>query len=267
MQIKNESLVKSLQKTGFTDKEALVYVSLLELGGAYPSRIAEYCGIKRATTYNILATLSVRGLINEIEKRNKIFYQIEKPQKVINYSNTKVELAKEGLERAEKLLPDLESLFSLLGDKPKVRFFEGVETVSLICDDMISGKGNYEMIAFSNAKKFRSFMKEGELRDFIKAKERLNITTRAIIPDTPEDRLYSPEVFRGINPALVPRVRYMPAEKFLYEAELTIYSNNKVSITKLGGQNIIGVIIEDKMIHDLMKMIFELAWNSPEIRD
>lgn len=267
MQIKNESLVKSLQKTGFTDKEALVYVSLLELGGAYPSKIAEYCGIKRATTYNILATLSVRGLINEIEKRNKIFYQIEKPQKVINYSNTRVEMAKEGLERAEKLLPDLESLFSMLGDKPKVRFFEGPETVSLICDDMIFDKGNYEMIAFSNAKKFRSFMKEEELRDFIKAKERLNITTRAIIPDTPEDRSYSPEVFRGINPALAPRVRYMPAEKFPYEAELTIYSNNKVSITKLGGQNIIGVIIEDKMIHDMMKMIFELAWKSPEVRE
>jgi len=212
MQIKNESLVKSLQKTGFTDKEALVYVSLLELGGAYPSKIAEYSGLKRATTYNILTTLSIRGLVNEIEKRNKIFYQIDKPSKLIKYSDSKIEMAKEGLERAQKILPDLESLFSMLGDKPKVLFFEGPETVQTICDDMVAGIGNYEMIAISNAKKFRNYMKESELRDFIKSKDRLNISTRAIIPDTLEDRSCSPEVFSEINPQLSPKVRYMPAE-------------------------------------------------------
>lgn len=41
MQIKDTSLVRKLEKTGFTDKEALVYVSLLELEGAFPSKIAK----------------------------------------------------------------------------------------------------------------------------------------------------------------------------------------------------------------------------------
>lgn len=267
MQIKNTSLVKEMQKIGLSDKEALIYVSLLELGGAYPSKIAEYAGIKRATAYNILVTLSVRGLVNEIEKRNKIFYQIEKPNKLIQFSNTRVQSAKDGLERAEKMLPDLESIFSLLGDKPKVLFFEGEDTVGRICDDMVAGAGNYEMLAFSNAKKFKNFMPEGQLRDFIKAKERLNISTRAIIPETKEDRSYRETVFGGIKKNLWPGVKYMPADKFPYEGEITIYGKNKISITKLGGGNIIGVIIEDKMIHDMMKMIFELSWESPGLRD
>jgi HTH-type transcriptional regulator, sugar sensing transcriptional regulator len=267
MQIKNQSLVKSLQKTGFTDKEAMVYVSLLELGGAYPSKIAEYSGIKRATTYNILTTLSVRGLINEIEKRNKIFYQIDKPSKILNYSNSRIEIAKEGLEKTEKILPDLESIFSLIGDRPKVLFFDGPDTILNICNDTVSGKGNFEMIAFSNASKFKDVMTPKQLTDFVKTKERLNISTRGILPDTPENRSYSPKVFKEIKKELWPKARYMPAEKFPYEGEITIYGVNKVSITKLGGQNIIGVIIEDKMIHDMMKMIFELSWNSPEVRD
>jgi hypothetical protein len=46
-----------------------------------------------------------------------------------------------------------------------------------------------------------------------------------------------------------------------------VYGTNKVSITKLGNQNMIGVIIEDKIIHDMMKMIFELSWNSSEVRE
>jgi len=50
-------------------------------------------------------------------------------------------------------------------------------------------------------------------------------------------------------------------------AEITIYGDKKVAMTKFGNENIIGVIIEDKIIHDMMKMIFELAWNSPEVRE
>ena len=77
MQIKDQILVKKLEKTGFTDKEALIYVSLLELDGAFPSRIAQYSGLKRATAYDVLTALTIRGLVNEIEKKNKLFYQIE----------------------------------------------------------------------------------------------------------------------------------------------------------------------------------------------
>ena len=76
MKIKNPDVLKKLEQTGFSDKEALVYASLLELGGAYPSRIAEYAGLKRSTVYNVLLHLSVRGLISEIDKKSKLFYQI-----------------------------------------------------------------------------------------------------------------------------------------------------------------------------------------------
>lgn len=267
MQIKNQSLVKSLQKTGFTDKEALVYVSLLELGGAYPSRIAEYSGIKRATTYNVLTTLSVRGLVNEIEKRNKIFYQIDKPHKLTQYSSSRIQIAKEALEKTEKILPDIEQLFSLIGDKPKVLFFEGPDTIYSICQDMISGIGNYEMIAFSNANKFKDAMNPSQLRDFVKAKESLNITTRGILPDNTKNRSYGENVFEGIKKDYWPKMKFVSSEMFPYEAEITVYGKNKVSITKLGGQNIIGVIIEDQIIHDMMKMVFELAWNSSLVKE
>ena len=80
MKIKNPLFLKKLEKTGFSDKEALVYLTLLELGGASPSKIAEYAELNRTTVYKILLNLSVRGLINEIEKRNKLFYQIYRKQ-------------------------------------------------------------------------------------------------------------------------------------------------------------------------------------------
>jgi len=73
MQIQNPDFLKKLEKSGLSDKEALVYLSLLELGGAFPSKIAEYSGLNRSTVYMVLLNLSVRGLVNEIEKKNKFF--------------------------------------------------------------------------------------------------------------------------------------------------------------------------------------------------
>lgn len=256
-----------MQKVGFTDKEALVYVTLLELGGAYPSRIAEYSGLKRATTYNVLTVLSVRGLVNEIEKRNKIFYQIDKPHKLTQYSDRRVEIAKEEKEKTEKILPDIEEIFSLMADRPKVLFFEGPDTLVNIYKDVVAEK-NYEMVGFTNANKFKDTMTAAQLNDYIKAKERLNILTRGITADTPENRAYSQNVFGSVkNKELWPKIRFASPDKFPYEAEIIVYEKNKVGIVKLGGQNIIGVIIEDKTIHDMMKMIFEFAWNSSWVTD
>lgn len=266
MQVKNELLVRELQKTGFTDKEAVVYVTVLELGSAYPSRIAEYSGIKRATAYNILTTLAIRGLVNEIEKRGKLFYQISKPQKLLAYSRTKIQLAEESLSRAEKLLPDLEGIFSLIADRPKVQYLEGPDAVLTIGNDLITDAKNYELLSFSNANKLYDFLSESQLRNFMKEKIRLRITTRIIAPDTPENRAYGAETFKDKKEELQKK-RYAPPELFPHEAEITIYAKNKVSIVKLGGPTIIGVIIEDAVIHDMMKMIFELSWSNPMLKE
>ncbi len=253
-------LSNSLNKTGLSDKEAAIYSALLELGGGFPSKIAEYAKIKRSTTYKVLLDLSVKGLATEIKKRNKIYYQPERPDKLIHYAKSRIKLAEQEFNNAEKIAPRLSEIFSAFDQRPKIRFFEGPNAVLNICTDMISEKTKYEMLAFSNAKLFKNYLPKLDLQDFIKGKERLGITTRGILPDTPEDREYDKNVFAGIKKSLWPKMRFIPKEEFPYEAELTIYGKNKVSIAKLTQDNVIGIIIEDTVIHGMMKMIFEIAW-------
>lgn len=267
MQIKNPSLLQKLEKAGFNPKEALVYTSLLELGGAYPSKIAEYSGLKRSTVYNILVTLSVRGLINEIEKRNKLFYQIEKPERIIKYTEGRIRIAEEESERMRTLLPDIEGLFGSLGTRPKVTYFENEEGIMQIFDDMVSGQGKYEMVSFSNAKELENIFPEKLFENFRKSKERIGITTRGIVPDTQEDRVYNSKFFKGYKKEIVPTMRYIPKDMFPFKGEITVYGKNKVSIINLNKENLVGTIIEDETIHGMMKMIFELSWNSAVVKE
>ncbi len=263
--MKNNTLADKLVHTGLSDKEAAIYSSLLDLGGgAFPSAIAEKAGIKRSTAYKILLGLNIKGLVNEIKKKNKIFYQLEKPEKLIRHSKSLIQIAEDNLEKAQKLFPELQGLYALTSNKPKVLFFEGTEEVNSIYLDMITPQKPYEMLAVANARAFKDNMTFKQVRHFVKEKERLGIPVRGIVPDTKEDRDFSPTVFEGINKKYWPQLKFIKPELFPFQTEITLYSNKKVALAKFGNKHPIGVIIEDEVIFGTLKLMFELAWSGAD---
>ena len=262
MNIINIDLVKKLEKSGFTDKEALIYVSLLELGGAFPSKIALYAGINRSTTYKILLNLSIRGIINEIEKKNKIFYQIEKPEKILRYSQNKLKQMEDSLETVKAVLPEIEGLYGSGQSRPKITYFDNTESILSIYTDMVTNQKPYEMLAFSAASELMDFVPEKFFANYVKEKERMGITTRGIIPDSEKDRKFNEIIFKDVSKKYWPQIKYIPRGKFPSSSEITVYGANKVSIINFKENQMTGLIIEDSSIHELLKTIFELSWNS-----
>ncbi|MCX6743145.1 MAG: hypothetical protein NT116_02805 [Candidatus Parcubacteria bacterium] len=263
--MENIELIKKLRGIGLSDKMALVYGTILELGIAFPSKIAQITKLNRTTVYHILDDLAIKGLVTEIERKNKICYQIEKPTKILSYAKSQIRIAKERAERAQKLLPDIEGLFSLVPNKPRVRYFEGIDGVKNIYEDHINVEAKYEMISFSNVKELMNLLPETFVRDYIKKKEQLGITTRAIFPADQFSRDYNKKIYRGIKEKILVQRRYIPQEMFHYDADIAIYGTNKVSIINFQKNTLIGVIIEDETIAGMMKMIFELSWNSTKV--
>ncbi len=264
--MKNETIIRHLQKTGLSEKTAIIYATLLELGGAYPSRLAEVTKLNRSTIYKILLELSIKGLITEIERGKKLFYQIENPAKLIRFTKTQSDMAQEAYEKTRDLIPELEGIFAMNPNKPIIRYFNDADGIISIYEEMVSQKKKYEMISFSHGQAFKNYLPAKSLYTFVKAKERFGITTRAIIPDTAENRKYDEEVFKGLDKKAWPDIRYVPKEVFPFEAEMTLYDNDKLAITKLTGEKLIGIVIEDKLVHDMFKMIFELLWKSDQVK-
>ncbi|MFZ5364813.1 MAG: TrmB family transcriptional regulator [Patescibacteria group bacterium] len=253
-------LISELRKAGLKQKEAEIYAALLELGGAYPSKIAEYTKLNRSTVYKILEELSIKGLVSEVQKGKKLYYQIEKPDKLVRFAKEQIKLAENRLENAEKILPDIEGLFTLTPNKPKVSFYEELDGVLKVYADHVDVKESYEQLAFSNTAGVIEFMPLKFREDYVKKKEKISIPSRGIVPDTEKDIDYNKTVYRNVNKGIWPKLRWIPAKMFPYKGEITIYENNKVSLVNFSEPTMIGVIIEDKDIHDMMAMIFELAW-------
>ncbi len=263
MAIQHENLVKKLEKSGLTDKESLIYMCLLELGGAYPSRIAEYTGLNRSTVYMLLTQMGIKGLVNEIEKRGKLFYQIESPTRLVRQAKSRLSMVQDEIEAAQRLLPDLEGLFSV-ADKPKISYFEGIDGVLQLYESHVSVSKPYEMLAWANASGLEEALPAKFFVEYRRTKEKKGITTRGILPDTEMDKSFIDRVYEGYQKEIIPVMRFIAREKFPYNAEITIYGEKSVSIVNLGKEKLTGVIIEDPTIHGLMKMIFELSWSGAE---
>jgi predicted transcriptional regulator len=260
------NLKEKLEKSGLTEKEASIYSTILKLGGAYPSKIAEVTKINRSTVYKILLDLSVKGLVNEIEKSKKLFYQIENPQRLVRYVRDRVNIASDQFENVQKLAPDIEGLYSLFSDKPKVLFFEGQEDVMQVYADHLNVKKPYEMLAWANTTYLQDLLKLNFFLHYRTTKEKIGITTRGIVPDTEYDQEFVNNTYKkiGIAEKYWPHMKYISHSDFSFTGEITIYGEDKVSIVNLNKNHFTGTIIQDKTIHDMMKMIFELSWKGAD---
>lgn len=256
----DHKLLKTIQNAGLSEKGAQVYLALLDLGGAFPSQVAKHAGLQRSTVYEVLADLAVKGLVSEIEKRGKYFYSIEHPQRLLHFSERAVVRAQEQQQKLQELLPNLEGLYTGIANKPKISYFEGVNGVMEIYGDHLATHKKYEMVGFVNVAELMQFLPQKKYRDYVRTKERLGITTRGVIPDTLEDREYEKTVYKGVKKSILPQIRSISKDAFPWKGDITIYDTNKVSIVSFSRQNLIGIIIESETIHQMMRMIFELAW-------
>jgi len=245
-----------------SEKEVAVYATLVEIGGAFPSRISELAGLNRSTTYSILTSLAIKGLVSEIKRNNKIYYQIEKASNLLKYSKDRIKMAENRYKKTLKIIPELEGLISLTPNKPKIRFFEGSSEIFMVYEDHVDVTKKYEMLAWSNAGQIGKIMPKKLKQHYLVTKDRLGIKLRAIVPNSHDNLVYNDVVYKNVSKAIVPNLRFVDADDFPYMSEITIYGVDKVSIVNFNKETPVGVVIENQTIHDMMKMIFELSWNS-----
>lgn len=256
----DDNLAQKLKLSGLSDKEALIYTSILKSGGSFPSKISEDTKLNRSTVYKVLGTMSIKGLVSEIEKRKKFFYQVGSPKNLERYVNSKITIAKREREHLQTILPKIEGLFTSVPNKPIVRFYEGEDDVLSVYEDHVNTNEKYEMLAFSNTADLMQFIPEDFRDDYIKKKAKLGITTRAILPDSEVDLKYNETFYTKFPKTIWPKIKHVSRKIFPFKSDLTIYGKNKVSIINFNAPQFAGTVIEDQIIHDLMVMIFELSW-------
>ncbi|MEK9165409.1 MAG: helix-turn-helix domain-containing protein [Patescibacteria group bacterium] len=244
----NQNLQQSLANLNFTNKEAKIYLALLELGKGTVTQITRKAGLNRTTGYDILDSLTNRALVSISGKEPKQEYIAEPPDKILTGLTEQIAQNKKQLEQARAILPQLRSIHNV-GDRPKVKFYEGKEGLIQVYEDTLSSKETIK--AFATVDDMHRTLPD-YFPKYYKRRAQKGIAIDAIIPDTKMARervAHNKEEKRTV--ALI------PADKFYFSPEINIY-DNKVMIASWREK--LGIIIESAEIADALKKIYELAW-------
>lgn len=239
------SLIQDLVSLGFDEKRAKVYLTLLELGTAKAQDISKKALLERPTTYDILSKLSKDGLVSSYEKRGVRYYVASQPEKI-------KQRFRELEQKTEKVLPELQLLYSASESKPRIRFFEGIEGIKTVLEDTLLASNKLLRGILSMTDLYRvpgkQFM-DVYVKQRIEQKFSVQVIRSKQREVKKEDWPTSNEQLRVL--------RYAPSEMnfdmttYLYDQKIGLISTEKENF---------GIIIESAEFSRTMNNLFDALW-------
>ncbi len=129
---------KYLEYVGLSEKEAIIYLALLEVGTISGLDLAKKTGLKKSIVYVILEVLVKRGLAREVIIGKRVQYQSESPDVLRDIIKSKRHKLDDEAHRIETIVSELKSIEKDTGEKPHTRFFDGREAVKVSIEEHVS---------------------------------------------------------------------------------------------------------------------------------
>ncbi len=233
-----------LVNTGLTEKEANIYLALLELGEASILKLSRATKLNRASLYYIMEKMIERGLVTKLTKKSGDFFTPINPKLWFSQEKTKV-------HDLEKIIPELMGLQNKIGQRPQVSYFEGIENVKAIYADSLQAKT--DILNYANSREVRTYWPEYD-EEYVKKRAKNKIWLRGIAPDDDYGRRVQNE-----DQNFYREIRLINKRKLDFNNEIMIYDHKIATITF--AEEVFGVIIESREVSKTNRAIFEMAWN------
>lgn len=241
----DSDLLKLLENTGFTEKEARVYLALLELGKGDVSDIAKIAGLKRSIIYVLLEGLIKRGYVSELPNQKINTYQAIDPSFILTQLKTVT-------RNFSEMLPIFRTLHNKGKQRPKITYHETKEGIWNVYQEMNQSEKAFFISSYEKIGKYFP----GAIGEWISAYQKgiIPLKARHLVANNKFDL----EIMRKFS-AINQEVKYLPAIKE-FNMDFTIFKN-KLAITSLEDEPFI-VVIESESLVNSIRPIFEIAWRS-----
>jgi len=235
-------LTETLKSLGIDEKQTKVYLACLELGSGTVQEVAEKSGVKRTSIYNFLEEMKQKGLVFEITQKNKTVLTAADPSEL-------VARMRRNYEQAQKILPELLGIFNLPGNKPRVRFYPGIEGIKDAYDDILNT--GEDLCGFSDYEKMLAVMDNEYMWNFAKKRTERKMKFFCIAKDGPQGKKV-----KALDQKQLREIKLVNNVNF--ETEINIYGN-KVAMVSFR-QPYTAIIIEDAAIAQTLRSVWRAWW-------
>lgn len=226
-----------LIEIGLNDKEAGVYLYLLETNKSTATNIAKYLKINRSVVYSVVEKLIEKGLVNFILIDGKKHFSATSPKYLQDYLTDKQNILKDIMPSLESLKPKNKETFSC-------EVYEGLKGGIAVLKDILRYGQDY--VSFGDEGKF-GHITGTILEQYLRRLDEKNIKERILTKEGTTFKFNRKKT----------EIRYLSKE-FSFPTITTIYGN-KVAIAIIDEQPHI-VLIHSKILANSYRSIFEALW-------
>lgn len=241
----DKELVATLTAVGFDNKEARVYLALIELGPSQVSQIATRAELKRPIVYYVLDHLKQRGYVQEVASGKVKHFSAADPSRLLAATQT-------ATEELRFMLPLIHALQNKGKEKPRIEYFQGLEPILSIYGQLDKEK---DVRFITSIQKLTPVMaKEIELwARHYESKRKDGRAHRVLVSDHPTDVAWAKRVSKGSA-----EVRILPKGQ---ETDMDFsLSKDMLCITSFDPLFI--VVIHSEKVARSAALLFDLAWES-----
>ena len=248
---KIETFLKSLE---LSDKETMLYLNGLKLGPTKASLLSRKTGFTRQHTYDILKSLEQKGFVSKQGKDYGQKFIMEDPKNLGNVIERKKQKIGKMEENLKTVMPELESFYNQKGIVPKVKFFEEIEGIKEIFEDLLNCESkNYFYIG--SILELVEVLGKDYLDEWIERRIKRNIISKTV---RIKDKEIQKELYTGEKDFLR-ELKFAPDNIDI--SQTVIMYDNKVAIIS-SKKECTGFLIESEEYFHTMKTLFDLLWNS-----
>lgn len=232
-----------LKQLGLTKNEISVYITLLKIGSADVSTIAEHSELYRPYVYDTLQRLQEKSLVSFVLKDNKKFYKAVHPSKLSD-------IQKEKLEELNKIIPQLEQFIKSPKEETRAEIYSGKKVIRVIQKDVLKTlleNSGESLVIGVNEKKFME-TDSAIMEQFFNQMKKHKLKERVIVR---EGDNYFPANRKTTAYKLLPKEFFEPTSTFIY--------GDKVAII-IFAEPLQGIIINSKLLSKTYRKQFELLW-------
>ncbi len=242
------------KKIGLDEKQAKVYIALLESGESSMTEIARCTRLKRSSVYLIVASLMQLGLLSEVKKGKRKVYTAIHPNRLR-------ELAQWRLNNVDEVLPKLIHFYNEQKNKSIIHILEGEEGIKSVYRELLTSLSDKkEALWFSRVDTLRAFA--GSMLD--EYKKTISSVKNPRVRELNYNNLEAREWAKEIKPyggkhyhirLLSNEYDFGSTDNLLFENKLVIFSFEKHQFVN---------IIESVDIVKTFRAIYEAAWKTGE---
>ncbi len=239
-----KNIEKNLEEYGLSKNEAKIYIECLILGTTTVYNLSNSTKLPKSTCYDTLHSLEKKGLVFCIIKSKKKNYEATDPAKLIFLLDEKKEKMKSSVNKLQKLK-------NASSKKPKIQMYQGKTGMKTILEEIINLE---EIKVFGNFNKFKEYFQFYSSL-FVDKRVKKNIFCRLIEEKSKENINLSKKDKKELRKTkFLKSLRNVSTELFI--------SEDKTAIFKLHENEPLGILIEDKEISNLFKIMFEEIWKN-----